>query len=64
MSVKLAHFVTAGAIDLLFCEEVPLGQVPLQNQKSAPYDFFLACLGGIENCPNLDIFAIILQIRF
>jgi hypothetical protein len=29
-----------GAIGLLLCDEVPLGQVTWQNQKSVPYDFF------------------------
>jgi hypothetical protein len=40
LSIKQARFVTMGAIDLLLCEEVPLGQVTWQNQKSVPYDFF------------------------
>jgi hypothetical protein len=40
LSVKQARFKTIGAISPLLCEEVPLGQVTWQNQKSVPYDFF------------------------
>jgi hypothetical protein len=37
LSIKQARFVTMGAIDMLLCEEIPLGHVTWQNQKSAPY---------------------------
>jgi hypothetical protein len=47
-----------GAIGSLLYEEVPLGQVTWQNQKSVPYDFFP---GGVEKFPNLYFFAIISQ---
>jgi hypothetical protein len=32
--------VTMGVISPLLCEEVPLGEVTWQNQKSVPYNFF------------------------
>jgi hypothetical protein len=55
LSVKQERFVALGVVDPLLCEQVPLGQVTWQNQKSAPYDFFPCLISGIGLVQNLAV---------